>query len=199
MRKNSGGSWCQCACREVPGCSTGASVKADASNWETGECGSHRSLTMASSLSSPPPAPQTSPSQYLLFFSWFLSLKSLFCSSPAGLSVLCLLFLFWFYIFSPCSSWPNKLPSCDCAVFMYHREKFSNHHAKTFLFTISPKDLWDVWEGTDDSSDSMVKKETFFDSGIWHKLLSQYTCAKTKFFASVESLWSSYLISCGLL
>lgn len=34
------------------------------------------------------------------------------------------------------------------------------------LFTISPKDLLDMWEGTDDSSDSMVKKETFFNSGI---------------------------------
>lgn len=45
-------------------------------------------------------------------------------------------------------------------------EKFSNHHAMTFLFTISPKDLLDMWEGTDDSSDSMVKKETFFNSGI---------------------------------
>lgn len=197
MRKNSGGSWC--ACRGVPECSTGASVQAAASNWETGECGSHRNVIIASSFSSPSPAPQTSPSQYLLFFSWFSSLTSLFYSSPAGLSVLCLLSLFWFYFISPCSSWPNKLPSYDCAVLMCHREKFSNHHAKTFLFTISPKDLLDMWEDTDDSSDSMVKKGPFFNPGIWHKLFSQYTRAKTKFFASVESLWSSSLISWELL
>lgn len=72
---------------------------------------------------------------------------------------------------------------------MYHKEKFSNDHTKTFLFIMSPKHLLDMWEGIEDYSNSMVKKEPFFNPGIWYMLFSQYTCTKTKFFALVDSLW----------
>lgn len=57
VRKSSGGSWCQCACREVPECSTGASEQAAASRWEMGGCRNRRiSALMPSSLPAPPPA-----------------------------------------------------------------------------------------------------------------------------------------------
>lgn len=165
MRKNSGGSWCQCACRGVPGCSTGASVKAAASNWETGECGSHRSLTMASSLSSPPPAPQTSPSQYLLVFLGF-SLSSLYSALLQLVSVSCACFscsgfIFFHLVHPDPTSYPVMTVQSLCTT-----EKSLVITMLRLLFTISPKDLLDMWEGTDDSSDSMVKKETFFNSGI---------------------------------
>lgn len=46
----------------------------------------------------------------------------------------------------------------------------------------------DMWEGIEDS-DSMVKKEPFFNPGIWYELFSQYKCANTTFFASVDKVW----------
>lgn len=143
---------CQCAWRGVPECNIGASVQAASSAWERGNAG-----TTEVSLWLPPfllllSQHQASPSQYLLLFSWFPSLMSSFGSSPAGFKVLFLLFLFWFGFISSCSSWPNNLLSYDCAVFMCHREKFSNDYTKTFLFTISPKDFfryvgrhWGLW------------------------------------------------------
>lgn len=43
---------------------------------------------------------------------------------------------------------------------------FTNDWVKIFLFTISPKDLLDMWEDFDDSSGSMTKKPRYLTQAV---------------------------------
>lgn len=148
----------------MPECNIGASVQAAASNQETGECRSHRSVIMASSLS--PPLTLPNPNLSVCLFLCFLlsclhyALLQLVSGSWACLS--CSSFVLLHLVHSGPRSYPVMTVQFLCAT----KKSFLMIVLRLFDLLLSSKDLLDMWEDIEDSCDSMVKKETFFNTGF---------------------------------
>lgn len=177
---------CQCAWKGVPECSVGVSVQL--LTGRQGNAGATEVwlwLPPFLLLLSPNLPISASPAFFLVSLSHiFILLFSSWSQGPVPAFPVLVLFYFILFILA------QQATSYDCAVFMCHREKFSNDYTKPFLFTISPKDWFFRYVGRHwGLSDSVVKRNPFltqeFDISC-----SRNTRPKTKFFASVDNLWA---------